>query len=83
MWGFCLKYYKNQNKGCTFVETNKENMTLSKSVEQIKSELTNKEVKSFETLVRLGDSIQLAYETVLNERTKEDSTEFYRNAYEN
>jgi hypothetical protein len=83
MWGFCLKYCDNQNKGCTFVETNKENMTLSKSVEQIKSELTNKEVKSFETLVRLGDSIQLAYETVLNERTKEDSTEFYRNAYEN
>jgi hypothetical protein len=32
-----------------------------KTVEQIKSELTNKEVKSFETLVRLGDSIQLAY----------------------
>jgi hypothetical protein len=24
MWGFCLKCYDNQNKGCTFVETNKE-----------------------------------------------------------
>jgi hypothetical protein len=24
MWGFCLKYCDNQNKGCTFVETNKE-----------------------------------------------------------
>jgi len=24
MWGFCLKYCKNQNKGCTFVSTNKE-----------------------------------------------------------
>ena len=54
-----------------------------KTVEQIKLELTNKEVKLFETLVRLGDSIQLAYETVLNERTKENETEFYRNAYEN
>jgi hypothetical protein len=54
-----------------------------KTIAQIKSELTNKEVRSFETLVRLGDSIQLAYETVLNERTKEDATNFYRNAYEN
>ena len=54
-----------------------------KTVEQIKLELTNKEAKSFETLVRLGDSIQLAYETVLSERTKENETEFYRNAYEN
>jgi hypothetical protein len=24
MWGFCLKCCDNQNKGCTFVETNKE-----------------------------------------------------------
>jgi hypothetical protein len=24
MWGFCLKCYDNQNKGCTFGETNKE-----------------------------------------------------------
>jgi hypothetical protein len=24
MWGFCLKYCDNQNKGCTFVSTNKE-----------------------------------------------------------
>lgn len=53
-----------------------------KTVEQIKSELTNKEVKSFETLVRLGDSFQLAYETVLNERNEEDTIDFYRNAYE-
>ena len=54
-----------------------------KTVAQIKSELTNKEVEVFEILVRLGDSIILAHETVLNERTKESATEFYRNAYEN
>lgn len=53
-----------------------------KTIEQIKSELTNKEVKIFEALVRLGDSIQLAYETVLTERTKEDNMGFYRYAYE-
>ena len=58
-------------------------LTTMTTVEQIKLELTNKEVKLFETLVRLGDSIQLAYETVLSERTKENETEFYRNAYEN
>ena len=57
-------------------------MTTIKTVEQMKSELTNKEVKSFETLVRLGDSVQLAYETVLNERNEDDAMEFYRNAYE-
>ena len=56
--------------------------TNTMSTLQIKSELTNKEVNLFESLVRLGDSIQLAYETVLKERTKLDATEFYRNAYE-
>lgn len=57
-------------------------MTTIKTVKQMKSELTNKEVKSFETLVRLGDSFQLAFETVLNERNEDDAMEFYRNAYE-
>ena len=54
-----------------------------KSLQQIKKELTSKELKDFEVLVRLGDSMQLAYETVLSERGKECNINFYRNAYEN
>ena len=45
--------------------------------------LTEKEMKSFKSLVRLGDSEQLAFDTVINNREKESNFEFYRNAYEN
>jgi hypothetical protein len=53
------------------------------NITEMKQTLTQEEVKEFECLVRLGDSLELAYETVLNERLKEESKEFYRNAYEN
>jgi hypothetical protein len=41
MWGFCLKCYYNQNKGCTFVETNKEKDMKAQMTpqEMIKSEM--------------------------------------------
>lgn len=54
-----------------------------KTIEQVKVELTIEEFSLFESLRRLGDSLELAYETVLKERKREDNTEFYRNAYEN
>lgn len=44
--------------------------------------LTKKEMESFKILVRLGDSEELALETVLKEREKEDASEFYKQGYE-
>jgi len=45
--------------------------------------LTAKEIETLNILVRLGDSKELAFATVIAERTKDNSTDFYRNAYEN
>jgi hypothetical protein len=57
------------------------------TIANIKNELTTTEFTSFEILVRLGDSIQLAYETVIkekeNESNKKSADNFYRNAYTN
>ncbi|MCP4803701.1 MAG: hypothetical protein GY891_12760 [Bacteroidetes bacterium] len=44
------------------------------------STLTAEQVKTVKTLVRLGDSLELAIKTVLNK--KEFDVEFYKNAYE-
>lgn len=56
-------------------------------IANIKNELNSEEFATFERLVRLGDSIQLAYDTVIvnreNEAKKKSSMEFYRNAYTN
>lgn len=43
-------------------------------------DLTKKQIADVRVLVRLGDSLELAIKTVLNE--KEIDVEFYRNAYE-
>ena len=42
--------------------------------------LTNEQIKTVKTLVRLGDSLELAIKTVLNK--KEFDVNFYKNAYE-
>lgn len=51
------------------------------------AKLTSKELKTFESLVRLGDSKELALETVIMERESEAKKEaaraFYLNAYTN
>jgi hypothetical protein len=58
-----------------------------KTFTDIKNELTATEFTSFEILVRLGDSIQLAYETLIKEReseiNKKGAVNFYRYAYTN
>jgi hypothetical protein len=58
-----------------------------KTIANIKNELTTTEFTSFEILVRLGDSIQLAYETVIKERkseiNKKSAYNIYRYAYTN
>ena len=43
--------------------------------------LTNTEEKTGASLIRLGDSKELAIETVLNKRSKNADTYFYFNAY--
>lgn len=46
------------------------------------SDLSKEESKTFDSLVRLGDSVELALWTIEHmERAKEDNSEFYRNAY--
>jgi len=44
-----------------------EDMTM----EQVESELKGEELKTFNSLVRLGDSIDLAYKTVITDRENE------------
>ena len=44
------------------------------------NELTEAQINEVKILVRLGDSLELAIKTVLNQ--KEYNVEFYRNAYE-
>lgn len=61
----------------------------SKSEERLKMEninvdnvvLTESEQKTVASLIRLGDSKELAIETVIKQRSKQDATEFYHNAY--
>ena len=48
--------------------------------ENIMTTLTNEQIKTVKTLVRLGDSLELAIKTVLNQ--KEFDVNFYKNAYE-
>lgn len=45
--------------------------------------MTKEELETIKTLVRLGDSEELAIKTVLANREKQDTNEFYRNAYTN
>jgi len=45
-------------------------------------QLTTKEIETVKTLIRLGDSEELAIKTVLEGREKADNSEFYRIAYE-
>ena len=42
--------------------------------------LTANQTRDIKTLVRLGDSLELAIKTVLNQ--KEVNVDFYKNAYE-
>lgn len=42
--------------------------------------LTGAQIRDIKVLVRLGDSLELAIKTVLNQ--KEVDVEFYRNVYE-
>lgn len=43
-----------------------------------------KSIETYNTLVRLGDSMQLACATVIAKKyNSKDNTEFYRNAYTN
>lgn len=46
-----------------------------------KDQLTEKETETFKMLVRLGDTEELAFKTVINERLRPDNHEFCRNAY--
>jgi hypothetical protein len=57
--------------------------TQTLTVSEIKSKLTSKEIMNFDSLVRLGDSIELAYETILSLRGHDDNEEAYRLAYTN
>lgn len=61
------------------------NTSQELTVDQIKSQFNKEENRLFESLMRLGDPMKLAYETVLNERNKQDKEviESYRFAYEN
>lgn len=45
------------------------------------STLTSSELTTFRILVSLGDSEQLAFDTVMSKREKEDSTAEYQAAY--
>lgn len=45
-------------------------------------QLTTKEIETVKTLIRLGDSEELAINTVLEDRKKKDNSEIYRLAYE-
>jgi len=55
----------------------------SKEYDKLYSSLTDKEIKSFDILVRLGDSKKLALATIVyQERIRPDNSEFYRKAYE-
>jgi hypothetical protein len=47
----------------------------------IKTKLTTKEFETFRILVRLGDSIELAYNTVIAERLKINNFNSYFQAY--
>jgi len=47
------------------------------------TQLTASELETVKILIRLGDSKELAEQTVLNEREVEVNHEFYRNAYSN
>jgi hypothetical protein len=44
-------------------------------------ELTIKEQQIVNSLVKLGDTLELAVETVLNNRNQEIDCDFYYNAY--
>lgn len=59
------------------------NLNLFENVtdEQV-NELTPKERVIYDTLIRLGDSPDLAYSTVMSYRGKENNDYFYRQAYE-
>ncbi len=50
------------------------------------NDLSKKELELFNSLVKLGDSIELAYQTVINDRPRqqmlEENKDFYRFAYE-
>ena len=52
----------------------------TKTSENIMTTLTNEQIKTVKTLVRLGDSLELAIKTVSNQ--KEFDVSFYKNAYE-
>ena len=43
---------------------------------------TQKELETIKRLIQLGDSKELAEKTVLENRSRPDNREFYRNAYE-
>lgn len=45
--------------------------------------LNQKELLDFNSLVRLGDSEKLAFDTVIELRKRDYSYSFYKNAYEN
>jgi|DEB0MinimDraft_10_1074344.scaffolds.fasta_scaffold63326_3 hypothetical protein len=45
-------------------------------------QLTTKEIETVKTLIRLGDSEELAIKTVLEGREKAYNSELYRIAYE-
>jgi hypothetical protein len=48
----------------------------------LKITLTEKEQNEVKTLIRLGDTEEIARQTVIAARIKNDTSDFYRNAYE-
>lgn len=48
----------------------------------MKNELTKKEIETVKSLIRLGDSEEVAIKTVLNERNNSKDSDIYRIAYE-
>lgn len=53
-------------------------VSLHQKQKQIDMKLTKKQQELFETLVRLGDSKELALKTVLEQEKKEESEMYYQ-----
>ena len=52
-------------------------MNQEMTKKEMESKLNEKEIKEFETLIRLGDSEKLAFETVIKYRSKAKSSAYY------
>lgn len=63
------------NATVTFTDKQIENVTNLWEIEG------DKALETFNSLVKLGDSLQVAFASAMVEKQKEDNSEFYINAY--